>query len=135
MRTQLWQLACLYWTTANLLAFALMGLDKRRARRGCWRISEKALFFFPVLGGSLGGWLGCTFSTTRPATGIFGQASLSCFCSRRSCSSFCGGGWRPDMPGAGCPRCAHVLSTHDRQSSHLQDKSYFFTYMPPKKQI
>ena len=52
MRTQLWQLACLYWTTANLLAFALMGLDKRRARRGCWRISEKALFFFPVLGGS-----------------------------------------------------------------------------------
>ena len=33
MRTQLWQLACLYWTTANLLAFALMGLDKRRARR------------------------------------------------------------------------------------------------------
>lgn len=55
MRTQLWQLACLYWTTANLLAFALMGLDKRRARRGCWRISEKALFFFPVLGGSLGG--------------------------------------------------------------------------------
>ena len=27
MRTQLWQLACLYWTTANLLAFALMGLD------------------------------------------------------------------------------------------------------------
>ena len=58
MRTQLWQLACLYWTTANLLAFALMGLDKRRARRGCWRISEKALFFFPVLGGSLGGMLG-----------------------------------------------------------------------------
>ena len=61
MRTQLWQLACLYWTTANLLAFALMGLDKRRARRGCWRISEKALFFFPVLGGSLGGMLGMYF--------------------------------------------------------------------------
>ena len=61
MRTQLWQLACLYWTTANLLAFALMGLDKRRARRGCWRSSEEALFFFPVLGGSLGGMLGMYF--------------------------------------------------------------------------
>ena len=111
MRTQLWQLACLYWTTANLLAFALMGLDKRRARRGCWRISEKALFFFPVLGGSLGGMLGMYFFHHKTRH------------------------WRPDMPGAGCPRCAHVLSTHDRQSSHLQDKSYFFTYMPPKKQI
>lgn len=58
MRIQLWQLACLYWITVNLLAFALMGLDKRRARRGGWRISEKALFLFPVLGGSLGGMLG-----------------------------------------------------------------------------
>ena len=134
MRTQLWQLACLYWTTANLLAFALMGLDKRRARRGCWRISEKALFFFPVLGGSLGGMLGMYFfhHKTRhwyfragfPLLFLF-QALLLFFLWR----------WLPDMPGAGCPRCAHVLSTHDRQSSHLQDKSYFFTYMPPKKQI
>ena len=47
MRTQLWQLACLYWTTANLLAFALMGLDKRRARRGCWRISPDAFRALP----------------------------------------------------------------------------------------
>ena len=38
----------------NLIAFALMGLDKGRARRGRWRISEKALFLPAVLGGSLG---------------------------------------------------------------------------------
>ena len=38
----------------NLIAFALMGLDKGRAKRGRWRISEKALFLPAVLGGSLG---------------------------------------------------------------------------------
>ena len=43
---------------SNLLAFALMGLDKARAGRGKWRISEKTLFLFPLLGGALGGLLG-----------------------------------------------------------------------------
>ena len=38
----------------NLIAFVLMGLDKRRARRDKWRISEKTLFLPAVLGGSLG---------------------------------------------------------------------------------
>ena len=42
----------------NLIAFALMGLDKGRAKRGRWRISEKALFLPAVLGGSLGAILG-----------------------------------------------------------------------------
>ena len=39
---------------SNLLAFLLMGVDKHRAKRGAWRISEPALFLFPVLGGALG---------------------------------------------------------------------------------
>ena len=43
---------------SNLLAFLLMGVDKHRAKRGAWRISEPALFLFPVLGGALGGMLG-----------------------------------------------------------------------------
>lgn len=38
----------------NFIAFVLMGLDKRRARREQWRISEKTLFLPAVLGGSLG---------------------------------------------------------------------------------
>ena len=58
MSTSLWQMLGLYLLAANLAAFALMGADKRRARRGRWRLSEKALFLFPVLGGALGGLLG-----------------------------------------------------------------------------
>ena len=58
MSASLWQLLGLYLLAANLAAFDLMGADKRRARRGAWRLSEKALFLFPVLGGALGGLLG-----------------------------------------------------------------------------
>ena len=42
----------------NLLAFALMGIDKMKARRGSWRIPEKSLFLVTALFGGLGGTLG-----------------------------------------------------------------------------
>ena len=42
----------------NVVAFTLMGIDKRRARRGAWRISEKALFLITACFGVLGGVLG-----------------------------------------------------------------------------
>ena len=48
------QLLLGYLLLMNLIAFVLMGLDKRRARRDKWRISEKTLFLPAVLGGSLG---------------------------------------------------------------------------------
>ena len=48
------QLLLGYLLLVNLAAFSLMGLDKRRARRDQWRISEKTLFLPAVLGGSLG---------------------------------------------------------------------------------
>ena len=42
----------------NVVSFALMGIDKRRARRGAWRVSEKALFLTTACFGGLGGFLG-----------------------------------------------------------------------------
>jgi uncharacterized membrane protein YsdA (DUF1294 family) len=42
----------------NVVSFALMGIDKRRARRGAWRISEKALFLTTACFGGLGGVMG-----------------------------------------------------------------------------
>lgn len=43
---------------ANAAAFILFGIDKRRARRDRWRIPERTLFLFPLLGGTLGAILG-----------------------------------------------------------------------------
>lgn len=43
---------------SNAAAFLLMGVDKWKAAHGAWRVSEKMLFFFPILGGAPGGTLG-----------------------------------------------------------------------------
>lgn len=48
----------IYLCMMNLLAFILMGVDKRRAKRGAWRVPERTLFLSAILGGSIGGWLG-----------------------------------------------------------------------------
>ena len=42
----------------NIAAFALMGHDKRCARQGKWRVSEKTLFLVTACFGGLGGVLG-----------------------------------------------------------------------------
>ena len=42
----------------NILAFALMAIDKKRAKAGQWRIKEKTLFLATGLFGGLGGTLG-----------------------------------------------------------------------------
>lgn len=51
-------LPLIYLIAINIAAFCLMGIDKRRAQRHQWRISEKTLFLTAILGGSLGGILG-----------------------------------------------------------------------------
>ena len=42
----------------NAATFAVYGADKRRARRGAWRVPERTLFLLPLLGGSVGALLG-----------------------------------------------------------------------------
>ena len=43
-----------YLVTINIIAFAMMGIDKIKAKVGMWRISEAALFIVAILGGSIG---------------------------------------------------------------------------------
>ena len=42
----------------SLITLILYGVDKRRAKRGKWRIPERVLIGFSLLGGGIGGWLG-----------------------------------------------------------------------------
>jgi uncharacterized membrane protein YsdA (DUF1294 family) len=57
MRT-LFLILFIYLALINIIGFALMGIDKKRAIRGAWRISESSLFLTAVLGGSIGCILG-----------------------------------------------------------------------------
>ena len=43
-----------YLAAINVVTFFVYGIDKLRAKRGAWRISEKTLFLLPLLGGSVG---------------------------------------------------------------------------------
>ena len=48
----------IYLEAVNLFAFVLMGIDKRRARKGMWRIPETALMLSALVGGSIGALAG-----------------------------------------------------------------------------
>ena len=48
----------IYLLILNIIGFALMGIDKKRAKKRDWRISEAALFGAALLGGSLGSLIG-----------------------------------------------------------------------------
>lgn len=48
-----------YWLLLiNLAGFAAMGIDKRRAQKGRWRIPEASLFALALAGGAFGATLG-----------------------------------------------------------------------------
>ena len=44
----------IYFIAINLFGFLIMWLDKRKARKGKWRIPEKTLFIITALGGGIG---------------------------------------------------------------------------------
>ncbi|WP_031550266.1 DUF1294 domain-containing protein [Oribacterium sp. FC2011] len=50
-----------YLIVINVIAFLLYGIDKEKARKGRWRISEKELILVAVIGGSVGAFFGMHF--------------------------------------------------------------------------
>ena len=48
----------IYLLILNILGFAFMGIDKRRAIRSAFRIPEATLFAVALLGGSIGSIIG-----------------------------------------------------------------------------
>ena len=45
-------LLIIYIIMINLIGFFIMGIDKRKARRGKWRVAERTLFTIALLFGS-----------------------------------------------------------------------------------
>lgn len=54
-------LLLIYLAAINLAGFLIMGVDKKRAIRHAWRISEASLFLTALAGGALGCTLGMHF--------------------------------------------------------------------------
>ena len=54
----LFKIIALYLFLVNLIAFALYGIDKRRAIKHQFRIPEKKLLWMARIGGGIGSWLG-----------------------------------------------------------------------------
>lgn len=52
------RLAPLWLFTVSLLGFALMGVDKQRAKNHAWRISERTLLIIAFFGGGFGSLVG-----------------------------------------------------------------------------
>ena len=47
---------CLF--AINAITFVVYGIDKYKAKKAKWRISEATLLLLAVLGGSIGAWMG-----------------------------------------------------------------------------
>ena len=52
------EIILIYLLIINLVAFYLYGNDKRRAKKGRWRIPENTLLLIALIGGSIGALLG-----------------------------------------------------------------------------
>ena len=47
-----------YLVAINAVTFIVYGIDKYKAKKAKWRISEATLLLLAVLGGSVGAWVG-----------------------------------------------------------------------------
>lgn len=47
-----------YFLAINLITFIVYGIDKYKAKKAKWRISEATLLLMAAIGGSIGAWLG-----------------------------------------------------------------------------
>ena len=52
------QYSLYYLFAVNSLTFLLYGIDKYKAKKGRWRISEATLLTMAAIGGSIGAWTG-----------------------------------------------------------------------------
>ena len=52
-----WEILAIIFGILSVITFFMYGIDKFKAQRGKWRISEKALLISSFIGGAVGGFL------------------------------------------------------------------------------
>ena len=57
-RKNMHQYSMYYLFAINIVSFFLYGIDKYKAKKNKWRISEATLLMIAVIGGSIGAWVG-----------------------------------------------------------------------------
>lgn len=67
-----------YFLIVNLIGFAIMGIDKRKAVKGAFRVPEATLFVVALIGGSIGSICGMyTFRhKTRKWYFVYGMPAI-----------------------------------------------------------
>lgn len=72
------QIITVYLVSMNAIGFAIMGIDKYKARKNLWRIPEATLFIIAIIGGSIGSIIGMyTFRhKTRHLTFVIGMPAI-----------------------------------------------------------
>ncbi|MBQ5549543.1 MAG: DUF1294 domain-containing protein [Lachnospiraceae bacterium] len=73
-----WKILIIYLLLANIVAFALMAIDKRKAKKNKWRIKEKTLFLSAAVGGSIGAMYGMHMfrHKTQHKSFLFGMPAI-----------------------------------------------------------
>ena len=51
-------IALIYLAAINVVTFFMYGIDKWKAKKSKWRISEATLLLMAAIGGSIGAWFG-----------------------------------------------------------------------------
>ncbi|KAB8138173.1 DUF1294 domain-containing protein [Gracilibacillus oryzae] len=54
-------LLIIYFIVINVIAFMVMGIDKRKARKHKWRIPESRIWLIAIIGGAIGATFGMNF--------------------------------------------------------------------------
>ncbi len=67
-----------YFIAINLTGFALMGIDKHKARKRAFRIPEATLFVVAIIGGSIGSIIGMYAfrHKTRHRSFVYGMPAI-----------------------------------------------------------
>ncbi|CDM68220.1 Hypothetical protein CM240_1056 [Clostridium bornimense] len=60
-----------YLFVINFIAFIVMGIDKSKARKGKWRISENTLILIAIIGGSCGMLIGMYYFRHKTKHNLF----------------------------------------------------------------